>query len=117
MTETEELQNACFAVARTTKWIWKPIDTAEITTVAEKFFEIAKQQVCPELEIDIPLITRAVRYLGQVHAMPPMDDNTVWFSEMLRAVLEIARPNTGVEEENKAFLRDMREGIDRVLRG
>jgi hypothetical protein len=47
--------------------------------------------------------------------MPPMDDNTVWFSEMLRAVLEIARPNTGVEEENKAFLRDVRQGIDRVL--
>jgi hypothetical protein len=115
MTDTEELQSACFGVARTTKWTQKPIDAAEIMAVAEKFFEIAKRQVCPELEIDIPLITRAVRYLGQVHAMPPTDDNTVWFAEMLRAVLEIARPNTGVEEENKAFLRDMREGIDRVL--
>ena len=115
MTETEELQNACFGVARTTKWSRKPIDAVEITAVAAKFFEIAKQQVSPEPEIDIPLITRAVRYLGQVHAMPPMDDNTVWFSEMLRAVLEIARPNTGVEEENKAFLRDVRQGIDRVL--
>jgi hypothetical protein len=115
MTETEELQRACFGVARTTKWTRKPIDAAEITAVAEKLFEIAKQQVCSGLEIDIPLITRAVRYLGQVHAMQPMDDNTVWFSEMLRAVLEIARPNTGVEEENKAFLRDMRQGIDRVL--
>ena len=115
MTETEELQNACFRVARTTKWSRKPTDAAEITAVADKFFEIAKQQVSPALEIDIPLITRAVRYLGQVHAMPPMDDNTAWFSEMLRAVLEIARPNTGVDEENKAFLRDMREGIDQVL--
>jgi hypothetical protein len=100
---------------RTTKWSLKPIDAAEITAVAEKFFKIAKQQVSPELKIDIPLVTRAVRYLGQVHAMPPMDDNTVWFSEMLRAVLEIARPNTGVEEENKAFLRDMRDGIDQSL--
>ena len=112
MTEIEELQNACLGVARTTKWVQKPIDAAEITAVAKKLFEIAKQQVFPRLEIDVPLITRAVRYLGQVHAMPPMDDNTVWFSEMLRAVLEIARPNTGVDEENKEFLRDMRNGIE-----
>jgi hypothetical protein len=115
MTETDELKSACFDVARTTKWTQKPIDGADIAAVAEKFFEIARQQVYHEQEIDIPLITRAVRYLGQVHAMPPMDDNTVWFSEMLRAVLEIARPNTGVEEENKAFLRDMRDGIDQAL--
>jgi hypothetical protein len=115
MTETKELQNACFNVARNTKWAQKPIDAAEITAVAEKLFEIAKQQVFPGLEIDIPLITRAVRYLGQVHAIPPMGDNIVWFSEMLRAVLEIARPNIGVNEENKAFLHDMREGIDRAL--
>ena len=115
MIEIEELHNACFGVARTTKWSQRPIDAAEITAVAEKFFEIAKGQVSTGLEIDIPLITRAVRYLGQVHAIPPMDDNTVWFSEMLRAVLEIARPNTSVEEENKAFLRDMRNGINRAL--
>jgi hypothetical protein len=112
---TDELQQACFDIARSTKWARKPVDAAEITAVADKLSEIAKQQVSPELEIDIPLITRAVRYLGQVHAMPPMDDDTSWFFDMLRVVLEIARPNTGVEQENKEFLRDMLQGIGRSL--
>ena len=113
---TNELQQACFDVARITKWARKPVDSAEITALGEKLFKIAQDQVSPELEIDLPLIARAVRYLGQVHAIPPMDDNTVWFSEMLRAVLEIARPNTGVNDENKEFLRDMLHGIKDLLR-
>jgi hypothetical protein len=62
---------ACFEVARTTKWTRKPVDSAEITALADKLYEIAKGEVSAELEIDLPLITRAVRYLGQVHAVPP----------------------------------------------
>jgi hypothetical protein len=115
MDENEELKNACFDVARTTKWALKPVDTAEINAHAEILYQIAKEHVSEPLQIDLPLITRAVRYLRQVHAMPPMDDNTMWFYNMLRVALEIARPNTGVEEENKEFLRDMRDGIDEVL--
>jgi len=111
----DELRKSCFDVARTTKWSRKPVDSAEITALANKLYEIAKGQVSPELEIDLPLITRAVRYVGQVHAMPPMDEDTGWFYDMLRVVLEIARPNTGVEEENKEFLRDMLQGIEQSL--
>ena len=39
------------------------------------------------------------------------------FHNMLRAVLEVAKPNIGVSDENKQFLRDMRDGIDEVLSG
>jgi hypothetical protein len=112
---SNELLQACFDVARITKWVRKPVDSVEITALGEKLYEIAKGQVSPKLEIDLPVIARAVRYLGQVHAMPPMDGNKVWFSEMLRAVLEIARPNIGVDEENKEFLRDMLYVIGRSL--
>jgi hypothetical protein len=112
---SEELKSACFEVARTTKWAQKPVDAADITGLADRFYKIAKEQEWPDLEIDLPLITRAVRYLGQVHAMPPMDDKTGWFYEMLRAVLEIARPNTMVAENNKAFLRDLQRGIEMSL--
>lgn len=111
----DELQQACFDIARTTKWALKPVDATEITAVADKLYDIAKGQVSPELGIDILLITRAVRYLGQVHAIPPMDADTSWFLDMLRVVLEIARPNTGVEQANKEFLRDMLQGIGRSL--
>jgi hypothetical protein len=115
MGEEEELKSACFEVARITKWARKPVDAADITALGNRFYKIAKEQISPELEIDLPVITRAVRYLGQVHAMPPMDDNTGWFYDMLRVVLEIARPNTGVNEENKEFLRDMLQGIGQSL--
>ena len=112
---SDDLRQACFDVARTTKWARKPVDSADITALADKLYEIAKGQVSPELEIDLPIITRAVRYLGQVHAMPPMDDDTGWFYDMLRVVLEIARPNTGVDEANKEFLKDMLQGIGQSL--
>jgi hypothetical protein len=112
---SEELRQACFDVARTTKWSRKPVDSAEITALADKLYEIAKGQVSPELEIDLPLITRAVRYLAHVHAMPPMADDTGWFTEMLRAVLEIARPNSVLDEDDKEFLRDLQYGIEKSL--
>jgi hypothetical protein len=64
-------------VGRAVKWSRKPVDSAEITVLADKLYEIAKDQDSTvELEIDLPLITREVRYLGSVHAIPPMDDNT-----------------------------------------
>jgi hypothetical protein len=110
-----ELRQACLDVARITRWARKPVDSAEITVLVHKLYEIAKEQLSPELKIDLPPITRAVRYLGQVHAIPPMDDDTGWFHDMLRVVLEIARPNTGVDEENEEFLRDMLQGIEQSL--
>ena len=110
-----ELHKACFEVALTTKWAQKPVGAAEIQALSDRFYGIALSQVSVPLEIDLSLISRAVRYLANTHAMPPMDDDTSWFRNMLQAVLEIARPNTGIEEENKQFLRDMRRGIGEAL--
>jgi hypothetical protein len=42
--------------------------------------------------------------------MPPMQDDTSWFFNMLIAVLEIARPNKFVPDE-KPFLKEMLYGI------
>jgi hypothetical protein len=44
-----------------------------------------------------------------------MGDDTLWFSHMLSAVLEIAGPNAVVDEQNKAFLKDMADGIDSAI--
>jgi hypothetical protein len=112
---SDELQQACFDLARITKWSRKPVDAAKIQAFSEQIAQIAREQVNDPLGIDIPLITRAVRYLANAHATPPMDEDTQWFYDMLRVVLEIARPNTGIDEENKEFLRDMRDGIEKSL--
>lgn len=110
-----ELEVACLEMARTTKWAQKPIDVSELTKFADKLVVLSKDFVCEALDIDEALIARAVRYLTQVHAIPPMQEDTRWFTEMLRAVLEIARPNTGVDADNKEFLRDLLHGIEQSL--
>ena len=34
-----------------------------------------------------------------------------WFGYMLDAVLEVARPNSGLDGQAREFLKDMRDGI------
>jgi hypothetical protein len=97
------------------KIVDEPISSDDARGLAERFTAIALDQVYEPLGIDRPLVSRAVRHLAQVHAIPPMGDDTRWFSEMLRAVLEIARPNAVVGDDNKEFLRDLREGIEQSL--
>ena len=45
--------------------------------------------------------------------MPPMNEDTSWFYDMLGALLEVARPNGGLDD--KAFLKDMLDGINMQL--
>jgi hypothetical protein len=112
---SQELETACLEMARVVKWVRKPIPVSDLTNFSTQLVTISGAFVSEELEIDEPLIARAVRYLANVHAMPVMDEDTRWFSEMLRAVLEIARPNTMVDDDNKEFLRDLLQGIERSL--
>jgi len=114
-TAEEDVLNAeCFALARTAKWTRKPIDSEEIRRLADAFFKTAVSRVSETLDIDLPLITRAVRYLGEAHGMPTGDDPR-WFEDMLGAVLEVARPNSGLTEKGQEFLYDMLDGITGVL--
>lgn len=110
-----DLEQACLELALAIKIVKEPISSDEARGLAVRFVAIAQEFVFAPLEIDRPLVARAVRYLAQVHAIPPMGDDTQWFSNMLAAVLEIARPNTEVSEENTEFLRDMRQGIGQSL--
>jgi hypothetical protein len=115
MEHDRELQNACFELARTTKWVQKPIDAEELRVFAERLVAISRGYLCEPLRIDVPLIARAVRYLTRIHAIPPMEEDTRWFKEMLQAVLEIARPNNVVDGNARPFLKDMLDGINLSL--
>jgi hypothetical protein len=114
--EDSELEAACFELARTAKWAQKPINSDEIRNLAGRFVKIAKSRifVSDELQIDAPLITRAVRYLTPAHGLPTGDD-TQWFGDILTAVLEVARPNSGLDKQGQEFLKDMRQGIGSLL--
>jgi hypothetical protein len=114
MQNSDGVATACLELARVVKWTQKPIDAAEITTLAERFTAIAKDQVVEGLSIDLPLIERAVTYITQAHGMPTRDD-TDWFEYTLRALLEVARPNSVLEVSGKAFLLDIEAGIHSQL--
>jgi hypothetical protein len=112
---SQELEAACLEMARVTKWERKPIDVSELTSFARQLVTISRGFVSEPLDIDEEVIVRAVRYLARVHAVPLMEEDTRWFTEMMRAVLEIARPNTAVDADNKEFLQDLLQGIERSL--
>jgi|SRR5579885_931414 len=112
--ETNDLREACFDLARTTKWEQRPIDLDEINEHAERLYQIAQEQICESLDRDLALVARAVRYLTNAHGMP-IGNDTNWFSKMLEAVLEVARPNTRQDGIGREFLKDMQEGIQSLL--
>jgi hypothetical protein len=107
----DDLEQACLELALAIKIVKEPISSDDAHSLARRFLAIAVDRIYLPLDIDRALVNRAVRYLTHVHAIPPMGDDTLWFSHMLSAVLEVARPNSVVDEENKAFLEDMADGI------
>ena len=115
MSESLALVDACFELARVLKWSKdNPAVEAVIGRLAENLNTIAMKRVhdADTLGIDVSVVTRAVAYLAQAHATPPMNDQTEWFGYMLDAVLEVARPNSGLDGQAKEFLEDMLEGIE-----
>jgi hypothetical protein len=115
MPGNDDLEQACLELALAIKIVKEPISSDDARGLANRFLAVAEDRMYLPLDIDRPLVTRAVRYLTQVHAIPPLGDDTLWFSNMLSAVREIARPNSGVDEENKEFLKDMADGIKSSL--
>jgi len=112
--ESIALADACFELARVLKWSKDhPVPEVEIGALAENLNAIAMDRIHDRdtLGIDVPVVTRAIVYLTQAHAIPPMGDHTEWFGYMLDAVLEVARPNSGLHGQAREFLKDMRDGI------
>jgi len=108
--DTKDIEDACFRLARTTKWTRTPIDADEITAQAAPFTKVALERIYDPLDRSAAVVARAVNYIAQAHGMP-MGEDTSWFEHMLDALLEVARPNTGLDPEGKAFLADMVRGI------
>jgi hypothetical protein len=111
--DTEDLRTACHEVARATMLEQRPIDASIISSHTERLLGIAREN--EEFIIgqgrDPNLITRAVRYLAHVHAIPPMRDDLNWFSNMLQALIELACPNTEATCDLETFFRDIEDGI------
>ena len=112
--DLKDLKAARFDAARSAKWERKPQPVKDIQALSDNFYEIAvtRAKEINEIDEDSEIINRAVWYLAQVHAIPPMKDDVRWFQEMLDALLELALPNTYVAVgKPQAFLQDLLKGI------
>jgi hypothetical protein len=112
--DPKDLRAACFDAAQCAKWELKPQPVEDIQELADRFYEIAvrRGKEIDEIGEDSQIVNRAVWYLAQVHAIPPMRDDVRWFQEMLDALLELALPNTYVAVgKPQAFLKDLLKGI------
>ena len=112
--DLRDLRAACFEAAESAKWERKPQPVEDIQELADKYYEIAAEiaKNIHEVDEDSQIVNRAVWYLSQIHACPPMKTDVRWFGEMLEALLELALPNTYVGAgKPQAFLQDLLKGI------
>ena len=114
----EALYQACFALARITHWKTEPVAVSQIESFAQKLLAEALSQVASieTLGGSEEQVVRAVRYIEQAHAIPPIGDNIDWFRDTLQALMEIVFPNTELDGAALDFLFDLQSGITSVLR-
>jgi hypothetical protein len=60
----------------------------------------------------IETVVRAVWYIEQAHAIPPIGNSTTWFSTVLQTFMEIAFPNSEITGPAIEFYFDMENGIN-----
>jgi hypothetical protein len=107
------LRFACFKLARNRLWQTRLVDAARIERLADSFYEIAINHLglIGNKSRDPNLLVRAVRYLEQIDALPPTDDDVQWFQQTLTVLVELACPSVRHTEESCEFLTDVEEGI------
>lgn len=64
---------------------------------------------------DPNLLTRAVHYIIDAHALPLMGTDLEWFRQALVCLVELAVPGIALSSKGGAFLRDVQLGIEQSL--
>lgn len=121
----DALFEACKKVASQTLWqtpnprdISDIIDSDQINKTTQEYFKEALKYVdfIVEQKQDPNLIIRAILYLSQSHAIPPMKKDLVWFENMLEVLIELACPNVEHLKETSQFLYDIEKSIKKTLK-
>ncbi len=107
------LRVACFRLARNRLWQLRLVDAARVERLADSFYEIAINhlELINSKHRDPNLLVRAVRFLEQIDAVPPTDDDAQWFQQNLSVLIEIACPSVRHTDDSSQFLDDLEEGI------
>lgn len=112
------LRQACIDLARVVLAAGQPeVSNDILETLADRFYkEVA--DFAPGIARagrDPNLLTRAVHYLIDAHALPLMGTDMEWFRQALVCLVELAVPGIALSNEGGAFLRDVRLGIEQSL--
>ena len=119
------LYEACKKVAIHTLWqtpepydLSDIIDTEQIEKTVQGYFKEALfyEEFVIEQNKDPNLITRAVLYLSESHAVPPMKEDLTWFKNMLEVLIELVCPNVIHSEKIPQFLYDIKNSIQMILK-
>ncbi len=107
------LNDACVELAKQVLWTANGVSNDIVETLAAKFQDEALQSVdfIVGQDRDPNILTRAIHYLADSHAIPPMGSDVNWFRLMLSCVMELAVPNAGLTIKGAEFLTDMQVGI------
>jgi hypothetical protein len=107
------LHVVCFKLARNRLWQMRLIDAAKVERLADSFYEIAINhlELIGSKNRDPNLLVRAVRFLEQIDAIPPTEDEQQWFQHSLSVLIELACPSVRHTDESVEFLTDVEEGV------
>ncbi|WP_223246938.1 hypothetical protein, partial [Sulfuriferula thiophila] len=111
--DNNALTSACFEVARSIRWKDNQVDEVLAKAYVELYFNVAIQheEYLTGQGRDPNIIVRAVRYIAHKHSIPPMEGDIKEFSSMLDILIELACPNSVVDQNQELFFKDIEEGI------
>lgn len=116
----DKIREACFNLSTSLMWEKDNLtleriesNMTELNEMTERFVETAKFYLenIESLEGQSEIIVRAINYIEEAHAIPPLRGNYEWFDNTLRALTELACPNSRLSISNLEFLNDVESGI------
>jgi hypothetical protein len=113
-----DLQNACLDLARVVLASSQPQVSNDILETLAARFEREAVDFAPMVARagrDPNLLTRAMYYIIDAHALPLMGTDMEWFRQTLACLVELAVPGIALSERGGAFLHDVQAGIEQSL--
>jgi len=112
--DDENLHDACLELARIVLLSSRPEVSADILETLADRFEREASDFAPlvgNAGRDPNLLTRAVHYIIDAHALPLMGTDMDWFRQTLSCLVELAVPGIALSNRGAAFLEDVMVGV------
>nr|WP_023842380.1 hypothetical protein [Burkholderia sp. M701]BAO18837.1 hypothetical protein [Burkholderia sp. M701] len=103
---------ACIRFLRVVLWRQGAASNDVVDSLAAELASIAERHVAwaNEQRGDWKIVSRAIDYMAAIHDGPWQ--GKAWFENTLRVLMELAVPNTGLDETSAAFLSDIQRGVN-----